>query len=166
VKGRVWCFGDDINTDLIVPGGRGSMPERERALAAFSANRPGWSAQVRAGDILVAGRNFGTGSARPAAQMLRALGIACVLAESLNGLFFRSAVNAGCAAFTAPGVAASFSEGDVARVSTADWTVHNETTGSSLALAPFPAQLLALMLGGGVIPDLERRGLIISRSGP
>ena len=166
MTGRVWCFGDDINTDLIVPGGRGGLPERERALAVFSANRPGWAAQVTPSDILVAGRNFGTGSARPAAQMLRALGIACVLAESLNGLFFRSAVNAGFAAFVAPGATASFGEGDVACVTTADWSARNETTGACVALTPFPPQLLALMLGGGVIPDLERRGLIISRSGP
>ena len=166
MTGRVWCFGDDINTDLIVPGGRSSLPERERALAAFSASRPGWATQVTAGDILVAGRNFGTGSARPAAQILRTLGVACVLAESLNGLFFRSAVNAGCPAFAAPGVSATFREGDIARVSTADWSIRNETTGAAVALTPFPARLLALMLGGGVIPELERRGLIISRSGP
>jgi 3-isopropylmalate/(R)-2-methylmalate dehydratase small subunit len=160
MTGKVWAFGDNINTDLIAPGGMLAAPERQRALAVFSANRPGWSALVTPGDIVVAGTNFGTGSSRPAAQSLRALGIACVLAESLNGLFFRNAVNYGFCAFACPGVTSLLTEGQTARVSTADWTVTNEATGAQLPLTAIPASLLALMTAGGIFPELERRGLI------
>jgi 3-isopropylmalate/(R)-2-methylmalate dehydratase small subunit len=160
LTGKVWTFGDDINTDVIAPGGMQSATPRQRALAVFSANRPGWSELVRPGDIIVAGTNFGTGSSRPAAQSLRALGIACVLAESLNGLFFRNAVNYGFCAFAAPGIGALVAEGDRVRVSTDDWTVTNEATAAHLSLTVVPASLLALMTGGGIFPELERQGLI------
>ena len=164
MSGKVWIFGDNIDTDLIVPGGLGGATEAERALRVFSANRPGWSAQVTAGDILVAGRNFGTGSSRPAAQMLAALGIACVLAESLNGLFFRNAVNTGFFAFACPGVTQLFEEGQFASISTGRWNVENATTGARLPIAPVLPDLFELMAGGGVIPELERRGLIAPRT--
>jgi 3-isopropylmalate/(R)-2-methylmalate dehydratase small subunit len=68
LTGRVWKFGDDINTDLIQPTSARNLPLDQRHLACFSANRPGWSSEVRQGDIIVAGKNFGTGSSRPAAQ--------------------------------------------------------------------------------------------------
>ena len=164
MRGKVWTFGDNIDTDLIVPGDRGAATERERALAVFSANRPGWSTLVTAGDIIVAGRNFGTGSSRPAAQMLQALGIACVLAESLNGLFFRNAVNAGFFALACPDVSALVAEGQTAAISIDTWSVVNETTGARGSIVPVLPSLLALMAGGGVIPELERRGLIALRA--
>ena len=62
--GRVWKFGDDINTDLMLPGPLLTASEAEQARAVFSANRPGWIDQIAPGDIIVGGRNFGTGSSR------------------------------------------------------------------------------------------------------
>ena len=163
MTGKVWTFGDDVNTDVIAPGGMQSATPRQRALAVFSANRPGWSELVTPGDIIVAGTNFGTGSSRPAAQSLRARGSACVLAESLNGLFFRNAVNYGFCAFACPGVTGLLAENQTARISTDTWTVMNEVNGAQLPLTPVPAHLLELMTGGGIFPELERRGLIKAR---
>lgn len=71
--GRVWKAGDDISTDLMMPGRTIVLPPAERVKHRFEANRPGWAAQVRPGDILVAGRNHGTGSGRPAAQIMKHL---------------------------------------------------------------------------------------------
>ena len=102
LRGRVWKFGDDINTDLMYPGFLHSLPEEERHLHCMSANRPGWAVQVQEGDILIAGKDFGTGSARPAAQSLFRLGIRCILAEAINGLFLRNAINFGLPVMPTP----------------------------------------------------------------
>ena len=72
-KGRVWKFGDDINTDLMVPAIAMTKPAEERLKYCFSANRPGWVDMVKEGDIIVGGKNFGLGSSRPGAEVLRDL---------------------------------------------------------------------------------------------
>ena len=92
-RGRVWVVGDNINTDLILPIQAYYLTVAEQPKWVFSANRPGWSDEVRKGDILIGGKNFGMGSSRPAARSLKNLGLACVVAESINGLFYRNAVN-------------------------------------------------------------------------
>ena len=157
---RVWCFGDNINTDLILPGPYLYRSPEEQARAVFQSNRPGWVDQVGKGDAIVAGFNFGMGSSRPAARSVRACGVGFLLAETINGLFFRNAVNYGLLACECPGVAAAFMEGDAAELSLEAWTVRNPRSGVVLAVTPVPAQLLALMRGGGLYPVMEARGLI------
>ncbi|MBM3567408.1 MAG: 3-isopropylmalate dehydratase [Alphaproteobacteria bacterium] len=163
IAGRVWKFGDDINTDLMLPGSVLYASEEEQKRAVFAANRPGWVDQVKPGDVLVGGRNFGMGSSRPAARSLRNLGLACVLAESINGLFFRNAVNFGLIALACPGVHAACEEGDRLELAIADWRASNARTGVALAVTPIPEALLKLMTGGGIYPHLEQRGLILPR---
>jgi len=87
IKGKVWKFGDEINTDLMVPSHALALSDTEMVKHCFSANRPGWVDLVKKGDIIVGGKNFGIGSSRPGANVLKSLGIACLLAESINGLF-------------------------------------------------------------------------------
>jgi len=159
-SGKVWCFGDDINTDLIQPIPVLFMPVAEQARHVFAANRPGWAEQVRAGDILVAGRNFGMGSGRPAARVLKDLGIACLLAESINGLFFRNCVNYGFAALEVTGVREAFEEGDRAEVDMATAKVTNVRTGASLTGRRWPDLLYNILEKGGVLPLLEAEGLL------
>jgi 3-isopropylmalate/(R)-2-methylmalate dehydratase small subunit len=161
--GRVWTFGDDINTDLMLPGPLLGASEEIQARAVFSANRPGWVDLVQPGDIVVGGRNFGTGSSRPAARSLRNLRLGALVAESINGLFFRNAVAFGFLSISCPGISAAFEEGQSADISLADWTVRNRETGAVLHAKPVPEALLSLMTGGGVYPVLEARGLIASR---
>jgi 3-isopropylmalate/(R)-2-methylmalate dehydratase small subunit len=163
IAGRVWTFGDNINTDLMLPGALLLATEEEQRRAVFSANRPGWVDQVRPGDIIVGGRNYGMGSSRPAARSLRNCGIAALVAESINGLFFRNAVNFGLVALECPGVAAAFAEGQTAEISLADFTVTNRDTGATLRALPVPQMLLDMMQGGGLYPHLERQGLIAPR---
>ena len=160
ITGRVWKFGDDINTDLMLPGPLLTASEEEQRRAVFSANRPGWVDEVRPRDILIGGRNFGTGSSRPAARSLRNLGLGALIAESINGLFFRNAVSFGFVAFECGGIHAAFEEGQTAEISIESWTVRNRESGAVLPISPVPEQLLSLMISGGIYPLLEKEGLI------
>lgn len=166
ISGRVWKFGDNINTDLILPGHVMFLPDAERQRHLFQANRPEWINQVRQGDIIVAGKSFGMGSSRPAALALRNVGVTCLIAESLGRLFFRNAVNFGLLALECPGISAAFEEGQTATVSSDDFTVRNDATGQTLEARPVPPGLLKLMLGGGIFPVLVRDGLIASEHPP
>lgn len=163
IAGRVWKFGDDINTDLMLPGAVMSKSPEDQARAVFAANRPGWIDEMRVGDVIVAGRNFGMGSNRPASRSLRNIGIGFLLAESINGLFFRNSVNFGFVALECPGADAAFAEGDTAELDLEGWTVRNPRSGATLAPARVPEKLLSLMRGGGIFPLLEAEGLIAPR---
>jgi 3-isopropylmalate/(R)-2-methylmalate dehydratase small subunit len=160
ISGRVWKFGDNINTDMMMPGPALYLPEAERIRYIFQANRPGWVDQVKRGDFIIGGKSYGVGSSRPAALSLRNIGIGCLIAESINGLFFRNCVSFGLLALECPGVQAMFEEGQTASVSTDDLTVRNEQTGEVRKALPVPRQLVDLMCGGGIFPLLESQGLI------
>lgn len=160
LEGRTWVFGDDINTDLILPTPYIYMPAKEQARHVFEANRPGWINEMKAGDFIVAGRNFGMGSSRPAPLALNALSIGCVLADTINALFFRNCVSFGLLALECPGVSSLFKEGEQARVSLEDFSVANPTSGKKLNAVPVPASLISLMRGGGIMPLLESEGFI------
>ena len=119
-EGRCWIFGDNVNTDLMYPNASFRASEEERRRLVFSANRPGWSSEVRQGDILIAGTNFGTGSARPGPKYFKDLGIAALLAESINGLFLRNCVNYALPAMECKGIATLAREGEVVAVDFGD----------------------------------------------
>jgi 3-isopropylmalate/(R)-2-methylmalate dehydratase small subunit len=160
ISGRVWIFGDNISTDLILPGSAVALSETDQVNWIFHANRPGWIDLVEQGDILVAGNNFGIGSARPAARSLRNLGIAAVVANSISRLFLRNAVNFGLLALEAPGVATVFREGEMARILPQEQRILSENGDVEIATRPLPAALLARMLGGGAYAELVRDGHI------
>jgi 3-isopropylmalate/(R)-2-methylmalate dehydratase small subunit len=159
-RSRVWCVGDDINTDLILPNDMLNFPRPQRAQSVFRANRPGWAAQVRQGDILIGGRNFGMGSGRPSALAMKDLGLVCMAADSLNALFFRNCVNYALPALEIEGVRAAFEEGDEAEVDFDAATVTNLRTGRRLVGTPWPDMLLKSLRAGGLIERLEADGLI------
>jgi 3-isopropylmalate/(R)-2-methylmalate dehydratase small subunit len=161
--GKVWKFGDNINTDLMLPGPWLYRSAAEQAKAVFINNRPEFLQQMQQGDVIIGGLNYGMGSSRPAARSLRNCGVGFLLAETINGLFFRNAVNHGFRAFECPGVTAAFEEGDRAELSIEDWTATNTRTGQTLAVTPVPKVLLDMMLSGGVLPMLEAQGLIAPR---
>ena len=163
-QARVWKFGDNINTDLILPVTGFYLTPQEQARLVFKANRPGWVDEVQPGDILVGGRNFGMGSSRPAARSLKNLGLACLVAPSINGLFFRNCVNFAFPAVECPGVDEAFEEGDVAEVDFESSAVRNVTRGKTLAGRPIPPRLLDLVKAGGIYPLLEKEGLIAPRA--
>jgi len=160
ITGRIWKFGDDVNTDLIVPGFALGKPEEELPKYCFSANRPGWVDMVEKGDMIVGGRNFGTGSSRPAGKVLKDVGIACLLAESINGLFMRISVNYGFPALPCPGIFEAFEEGDIAEVDFQQGKITNQTKGIVLETSPLPEMLLKIIDSGGVTAMLEAEGYL------
>ena len=163
-KGKVWKFGDDINTDLVIPGFAVMWTLEEQLPHCFSANRPGWVDEVQPGDVLIAGRNFGVGSARPIGDVLRDNGISGVVADSFNGLGLRNCINAGLPSLPCAGILDAFDEGDIAEV---DWTtgnVRNVTKGTSLQGTPVPEALQEIVKAGGVEAVLRNEGYLAART--
>ncbi|MCC7105729.1 MAG: 3-isopropylmalate dehydratase [Chloroflexi bacterium] len=160
VEGRTWVFGDNINTDLMWPGTAFRATDEERRKLVFSANRPGWSSEVRQGDLIVGGGNFGTGSSRPAPRLLRELGVAGLVAESIAGLFFRNSVNFALPVMECPGVTKLVEEGDALSVDFATGVVRNTRTGQELKGEPLPPFLLEIVDAGGVKARLIRDGFV------
>lgn len=160
ITGRVWKFGDDINTDLMQPAIAFRLPFEEQLKLVFSANRPGWVEQVKPDDIIIGGRNFGTGSSRPGAALLKGLGIGCLVAHSINGLFLRNCVNHGLPALECLGVYQAFEEGDVAAIDLEAGTVRNLRTDQVLQGVQLPESLLKIVRAGGNIALLEKEGYL------
>jgi len=161
---RVWKFGDNINTDLILPNVAFYLTPQEQLKYIFRANRPGWVDLVQPGDILIGGTNFGMGSSRPAARNLKNLGLACLVAESINGLFYRNAVNFAFPAMECPGIGALFEEGETAEVDFETGHVTNVTTAKSIRGKTTPPQLLKIIAAGGIFDLLEQEGAIAPRA--
>ena len=160
ICGRIWKFGDEINTDLIIPGHAMFLADEQRQRCLFQAHRPGWVDQVRPGDIVVAGRSFGMGSSRPASLALKNVGVICVLAESVGRLFFRNSVSYGLLTLECPGITAAFEEGQMAEVDIAGFKLRNAATGATLTITAVPPSLLELMREGGIFPLLQRQGYL------
>ena len=161
--GRVWKFGDDINTDLVIPSFAQYLRAEEMAPHCFSANRPGWVDELEPGDVIVAGRNFGVGSARAIGSVFVHLGIGGIVAESFNGLGLRNCVNVALPVLPCPGITEAFDEGDVAEV---DWTsgaVHNLTRATSCSGRPLPPVLRDIIHAGGVEAVLHAEGFLADR---
>jgi 3-isopropylmalate/(R)-2-methylmalate dehydratase small subunit len=164
-SGKVWIFGDDINTDLIIPGYALFMPPEEQRRQCFSANRPGWVDEVQPGDVLIGGRNFGVGSARAIGDVFVGLGISGIVAESFNGLGLRNCVNVGLPVLPCAGITATFEEGDTAKVDWHSGHVENLTQGAAIEGQPVPPVLRNIVEAGGVEAMLLKEGYLLSPSG-
>lgn len=162
IEGRVWKFGDDINTDLVIPGFAIFMPADEQPQHCFSANRPGWVEQVREGDVLLAGRNFGVGSGRPIGEVFVRLGVRAVVAESFNGLGLRNCVNVGLPSLPCPGILDAFDEGDMAEVDAVSGLVRNLTSGVNIMGNALPPAIQEIVEAGGVEAMLRASGHLMA----
>jgi 3-isopropylmalate/(R)-2-methylmalate dehydratase small subunit len=160
LKGRVWVFGDMVDTDNMFPGRGLRLPPEEAAQLLFDGMRPGWANQVSPGDIIVGGAHFGMGSARPVGTLLRLVGVAAVVASSMSSIFQRNCVNAGLLAVPVPGVAAFCREGDILEIDAEVGVVRNITDGSELEFAPIPAFVSEIVASGGIISQLTRGGYL------
>ncbi len=159
LRGRVWTFPDDVNTDVIYPGRYMSILDpAETAKHAFETVYPEFLQRARPGDIIVAGKYFGCGSSREqAATALRYFGIACIVAESFARIYYRNAINLGLPVVTCPGAAAAFKQGHKAEVNLARGRVRNLTTGRELESQPLPPLIQEILSAGGLIPRLKQR---------
>jgi 3-isopropylmalate/(R)-2-methylmalate dehydratase small subunit len=160
VTGKVWVFGDDLNTDAMYPAFAMKMEPPEAAKHIFYQVRPGWTDQVSPGDIVLAGKNFGLGSSRPVAALFTELGVTGLVAEEFNSLFFRNAVNAGLVAMTVPDATKIFREGDTATFDLGDGSWRNETTGVSGSVPKLPDLVLDIISAGGVMRRLAAQGYL------
>lgn len=157
VRGRAWRFGDDINTDVLAPGLYFKSSMDEMARHCLEAVDPGFASGVRPGDVIVAGRNFGTGSAREqAALALRHLGVGAVLAGSFGRIFWRNALNFGLPVLVFP-AAADVTAGDEMRIDPVAGLVENVTSGRTWTVDGIPEHLLAMVAAGGLMPWLKQR---------
>lgn len=152
-----FVFGDDIDTDVLAPGRymKGSIEELVKH--CLEAVNPGFASNVRPGDVVVAGRNFGMGSSREqAAQALKLLGVAAVVAQSFGGIFYRNALNLGLPVVVCSQTNA-INAGDRLSVDLAGGKVENETSGRTLPSERLPQFLLDMLADGGLVPHLEKR---------
>jgi 3-isopropylmalate/(R)-2-methylmalate dehydratase small subunit len=154
---RAWLFGDNVDTDVIAPGRYMKFGVEEIAPHCFESVLPAFAATVQAGDVVVAGRNFGAGSSREQAPAaLKHLGIAAIVAESFAGLFYRNALNLGLPALVCAD-AKRIRDGDAIEVDAQAGRIANHTTGETLACEAIPAHLMEMVRDGGLLPHLEKR---------
>ena len=151
IRGRVWKFGDSIETDAINPYYRYPTMD-ELKLHTMEAYRPEFPKEVKAGDILVAGRNFGCGSSRPG-LVLREVGIAAILAESVARLFLRNSIDRAIPIFMAPGITGIVEDGETLEVDYANSVVRNPATGANVVLRRYPPLIEQIFSVGG-LPEL------------
>jgi 3-isopropylmalate/(R)-2-methylmalate dehydratase small subunit len=157
MSGRVWTFGDNIDTDTLAPGLYMKAPIEELARHCLEAVDPCFAAEARPGDIVVAGRNFGMGSSREQAVMaLKHLGIAAVLARSFAGLFRRNAINLGLPVLVCQ-EAASIAPGTRLSLDLESGRATDPDSGHIYAFDPLPGHLTAIIADGGLLPHLEKR---------
>ena len=133
------------------------LSAEDLATHCLEAIAPNFAAEVRAGDIIVAGRSFGIGSSREQAAMsLKILGVKAILATSFARIFWRNALNLGLPALTMPD-AAQINQGDMIKVDPASGRIENITSGRTYQLEPLPAHLLNIVEEGGLMPFLKSR---------
>lgn len=156
-SGRIWTFGNDIDTDTIIPGKRGTIPTiEEMKKYAFELLKPEFGSTVRPGDILVAGSNFGCGSSREqAATVLSHNGVRCIIAKSFARIFFRNAFNSGIILLTCDGIQDVVKGGDIVTVDLEQHKV--SANGKEFLVGAIPQNLFDIVAHGGLIADTKRR---------
>ncbi|UCD45526.1 MAG: 3-isopropylmalate dehydratase small subunit [Candidatus Bathyarchaeota archaeon] len=159
VEGKSWKFGDDVNTDLIVPGKYLELVDpHEIANHAMEGIDPEFPRKVSKGDVVVGGKNFGCGSSREhAAIALKYIGVGAVVAESFARIFYRNAINLGLPILECPGIASAVSECDVLEIDLTGGKVVNTTTGKELSFVPLPGFMVDVLDEGGLVKYLKKK---------
>ena len=158
LKGRVWKFGHDVNTDLIIPGKYLELTEpTEMARHAMEGIDPTFHERVGAGDIVVGGRNFGCGSSREHAPLaLKYAGVGAVIAESYARIFYRNAINIGLPALECPGVADAVDDEDVLEIDLNSGIVKVAGKDVRLRFTPLPEFMVGVLNEGGLTAYLRK----------
>lgn len=160
LKGHAWKFGNNIDTDLIIPARylTTSDPE-ELAKYAMQDADPEWVDKMKKGDFIVAGDNFGCGSSREHAPIaLKAAGVSAVVAKSFARIFYRNAINIGLPILESPEAVDEIKEGDEIEVDLASGTIGNLTSGKTYKAQPFPEFMQKIIKAGGLIKYLRQQG--------
>lgn len=159
LKGKVWRFGDDIDTDAIIPARylNTSDPSElaKHVMEDADAEFPG---KVKAGDIFVAGKNFGCGSSREHAPIaIKAAGVQAVIAKSFARIFYRNSFNIGLPIFESEEASEKIKEGDTVEIDAGSGVIKNITTGEQYTAKPIPPFMQELIGAGGLIEWTKRK---------
>jgi 3-isopropylmalate/(R)-2-methylmalate dehydratase small subunit len=160
IEGRVLKFGDSVNTDVISPARWMRQGLDVLRLHTMEAIRPDFYKDAHPGDIIVGGKNFGCGSHRePATTIMKTLGIAAIVADSVARLYYRSCIAFGIPVLGIEGVARLFEEGDRIRITMSkhDITIKNITRGDEMKAPPMPGTMTQILEAGGVYPLLRQK---------
>ena len=159
--GRLWLFEETINTDVLAPGFYMKSPIEELSKHCLEAIRPEFASNVRKGDVILAGENMGVGSSREqAAEVLKFLGVSCIIAKSFAGIFYRNAINLGLPVFTLPSepsLPRQFVDGSFVNFDFDSTTLNLEQPSLQVKLDPLPKFLRELITDGGLVSHLEKR---------
>ena len=154
--GKVWVLGDDIDTDIIIPTEYLALKTIEDMKQyGFSPLRPELAGQIKPGDIIVAGKNFGCGSSREQApEVIKALGIPCIIAKSFARIFYRNALNNGLLLLEQPELHDVVKEGDTITVTGNEDVEYN---GKKYPIASLPENLMEIIEAGGLVKAMRKR---------
>ena len=153
LEGKVWRYGDNVDTDVILPARYLNTSEpAELARHCMEDIDPSFAGAVKAGDIMVAGRNFGCGSSREHAPVaLKASGITCVVADSFARIFYRNAINIGLPLLEIGDAVGRIAAGDTLTIHPAEGTITNVTNGETFQAPPLPPFVQKIAQAGGLI---------------
>jgi 3-isopropylmalate/(R)-2-methylmalate dehydratase small subunit len=157
-KGKVWKYGDDVNTDVIFPGKYtySVLDPAEMAKHALEDLDPDFARKVQTGDIVVAGKNFGCGSSREqAATCLKFAGVQAILAKSFARIFFRNAINQGLPVVQCGEAVDNIESGEEIAIDFAKGEI--ETGKGTFAFAPLPESVIRILDAGGLIPYIKEK---------
>ena len=154
-SGKIWVLGDDIDTDIIIPTEYLALETvKDMAPYAFSPLRPELAGQIKEGDIIVAGKNFGCGSSREQApEIIKALGVKCVIAKSFARIFFRNSINNGLLLIENAELRDAVEEGDQVEVTLNQSITHN---GKQHDIAALPDNLMDIINAGGLVKAMRK----------
>jgi 3-isopropylmalate/(R)-2-methylmalate dehydratase small subunit len=157
ITGKAYKFGDNINTDLINPAQYMELPLDEMTKHAMEGADPDFYKKIRPGDIIVAGKNFGSGSSRETAPMvIKRCGIAAVIAVDFARIFFRNAINIGLKVLICP-TASEIKDRAELEVNPSDGVIKDLNTGKEHTCSKLPDHILELVNAGGLIKYLKGR---------
>ena len=158
VKGKVFKYGNDVDTDVIIPARYlNTTSESELASHCMEDIDGEFIKKVQPGDIIVAGDNFGCGSSREHAPIaIKASGIKLVIAASFARIFYRNSINIGLPIWECPEAAAEIAAGDEVRADLDEGTITDVTTGKTFKARPFPPFIQNIIEAGGLINSLKK----------
>jgi 3-isopropylmalate/(R)-2-methylmalate dehydratase small subunit len=161
-QGKVWKFGDDVDTDLIIPARFLNVSDKEvLANNCFADIRSNFREMVDPGDIIVAGKNFGSGSSREHAPLaIKGVGISVVVAESFARIFYRNAFNIGLPIVEVPGASRSIKEGDLVSVNLLTGEIEDMDTGKRLFAKPLPDFMRKIVEAGGLVEYIKKKTIV------
>ena len=159
IKGTVHKFGDNIDTDVIIPARYLNAPSpKELAKHCMEDIDADFVNKVNTGDIMVGGSNFGCGSSREHAPIaIRAAGVSCVIAESFARIFYRNSINIGFPILECPEAAREINAGDIVEVDFAEGIITDETTGKTYQATPFPEFIDNIIKNGGLLAYIKEK---------